>query len=152
MTRKLQVWSPASELWDLQDDMNKLFRSFGMGFRHRGEEETEMTLWAPVVDIAEDRESIKISAELPGMKKEDVKINVENGILTLKGERKFGDEVKKDNYHRIERRYGSFYRSFAMPPTVEPENVKAIMKDGVLEILIPKKEEAKPKEIQIEVK
>ncbi len=152
MTRKLQVWSPFGDVWDLQDEVNRLFRSFGGGMARRNEEGTENALWAPSVDIAEDKEAVKITAELPGMRQGDVKINVENGVLTLRGERKFSDETKKENYCRIERSYGAFSRSFSLPPTVEPDRIKATMKDGLLEILVPKKEEAKPKEIQIEVK
>ncbi|HPQ80843.1 MAG TPA: Hsp20/alpha crystallin family protein [bacterium] len=152
MTQKMRVWSPFSDVWDLQDEMNRLFRSFGTGLTRREGEAGELSLWSPSVDIAEDKESVRITAELPGMKQADVKINVENGVLTLKGERKFSEETRKENYCRIERSYGAFSRSFSMPPTVETEKIQAVMKDGLLEVMIPKKEEAKPKEIQIEVK
>ena len=152
MTRKLQMWSPFGDVWDLQDEVNRLFRSFGTGLARRGEDSGETALWAPSVDIAEDKESVKITAELAGMKQNEVKINVENGVLTLKGERRFSDETKKENYCRVERSYGAFSRAFTLPPTVDAEKIKATMKDGLLEILVPKKEEAKPKEIQIEVK
>ena len=94
MTRKLQVWSPFGDVWDLQDEVNRLFRSFGGGMARRNEEGTENALWAPSVDIAEDKEEVRITAELPGMKQGDVKINVENGVLTLRGERMFSDETK----------------------------------------------------------
>lgn len=153
MTRKMQVWSPFSDVWDLQDEMNRMFRNFGLGLTRRSEGESgELSLWAPAVDIAEDREAVRITAELPGLKQNEVKINVEDGVLTLKGERKFTDETKKENYYRIERSYGAFSRSFSLPPTVDAEKIRATMKDGVLELLIPKKEEAKLKEIQIEVR
>ena len=151
MTRNLQVFSPFGDVWNLQDEVNRLFRNFGAGSR-RTEENAETALWAPLVDIAEDRESVKITAELPGLKQNEVKINVENGIMTLKGERRFSEETKKENYCRVERSYGAFSRSFSLPTTVDTEKIRATMKDGLLEVLIPKREEAKPKEVQIEVK
>jgi len=146
----MQLWSPISSLWDLQEEINRLFWGFG---RKRFDEETsELAVWSPTVDIKEDKEGVTISAELAGLKKDDVKISVSEGVLTIKGERKFTDEKKKDNYHRIERCYGTFMRSFTLPSTVDDSKVKATMKDGLLEIYLPKKEEAKPKEIEIEVK
>jgi len=145
---KMQLWQPLSDLWDLQDEINRAFR----GFRPSGSKERgELAAWAPAVDICEDKEAVKLTAELPGMRKEDVKISVEDGVLTIKGERRFGEETKKDNYYRIERSYGNFSRSFTLPPTVESDKIKASMKDGVLEMMIPKKEEAKPKEVNIDI-
>lgn len=152
MTRHLQTWSPFSDLWNLQDEMNRVFRTFGTGLTRREGDSGEPALWSPAVDIAEDKEAVKITAELAGMKHHEVKINVEHGVLTLKGERRFSEETKKENYARVERSYGAFSRSFALPPTVDPDRIKAAMKDGLLEILIPKKEEAKPKEVLIETK
>lgn len=149
---KMQLWSPFNDIWDLQDDINRLFRGVGGRRSRTSDENSELAVWAPAVDISEDKESVKLSVELPGMKQNEVKISVEDGVLTLRGERKFTDETKKENYYRIERCYGSFSRSFSLPPTVETEKIKAAMRDGLLEVLIPKKEEAKPKEIQIEVK
>lgn len=149
MNKSMQVWSPIKELWDLQEDFNRLF--FGPRQGGKRQEGEEGALWAPTVDICEDKEAVKIYTELPGIKKEDVKINVEEGMLTIKGERKFSDEKRKGDYYRIERSYGMFSRSFSLPTNVEPEKIKANMKDGVLEILLPKKEEAKPKEIEIHV-
>ncbi len=143
---KMQLWSPLRDLWDLQDEVNRAFS----GFRG-GHERGEMTAWAPAVDIYEDKEAVKLTAELPGMRKDDVKISVENGVISIKGERRFKEETKKDNYYRIERSYGTFSRSFTLPPTVEAGKIKANMRDGVLEVLIPKKEEAKPKEVEIEI-
>lgn len=146
----MQVWSPLDDLWDLQEDINRLF--WGRGRHRRGQKHEEgLAVWAPVVDICEDKESVKVTAELPGMKKADVKISIDDGTLTIRGERRFADETKKDNYYRIERSYGAFSRSFNLPSTVEADKIKANMKDGVLEILLPKKEEAKPKEIEISV-
>lgn len=149
--RGLQKWSPMNDLWDLHDEVDRLFHGFGRQ-RFRGEDETDIAVWAPSVDIHEDKEAVTLTAELPGLRQKDVKISVEGGVLTFKGERKFQEERKKENFYRIERSYGSFCRSFTLPSTVEAEKIKANMKDGVLEIYIPKKEEAKPKEIEIEVK
>ncbi|MBN1283724.1 MAG: Hsp20/alpha crystallin family protein [Proteobacteria bacterium] len=145
---KMQLWSPLGDLWDLQDEINRVFRGFGpRGSREKG----EISAWAPAVDICEDKEAVRLTAELPGMRKEDVKINVEDGVLTIKGERRFSEETKKENYYRIERSYGAFSRSFTLPPTVESDRIKASMRDGVLEMQIPKKEEAKPKEVKIDI-
>ena len=152
MTRQLQSYSPFSDLWDLQGEVNKIFRNFGMGVRGGETENRDLALWAPAVDIMEDQESVKLTVELPGLKQNEVKVNVENGVLTLKGERKMNTEQKRDNYYRIERTYGAFSRSFSLPPTVDTEKICASMTDGRLEILIPKKETAKPKEITIAVK
>lgn len=152
MTR-LQVYrhrhSPFREAWSLPEEMNRLF--WGLSRATEEDEETP-TEWSPAVDVYEDSEALKLHAELPGLKKEDVKIQVREGVLTLRGERKFEAEEKKDNYFRLERRYGSFLRSFSLPNTVDTEQIRATMKDGVLELVIPKKAEAKPKEIQVEVK
>jgi HSP20 family protein len=103
------------------------------------------------VDIHEGDKEITLKAELPGIKKEDVHIDVNDGVITLRGERKFEKEDKKENYHRIERSYGSFHRSFTLPSTVDVEKIKAKYKDGILEATLPKTEEAKPKSIPVEV-
>ncbi len=145
---KMQLWSPLGDLWDLQDEINRVFRGYNP---RTSNERAEMAAWVPAVDILEEKEAVKLTAELPGMKKEDVKIGIEDGVLTIKGERKFSEERNRDNYYRIERSYGSFSRSFTLPPTVEADKIKANMKDGILELYLPKKEEAKPKEIEIKV-
>lgn len=105
--------------------------------------------WLPAVDVAENPEALLIHAELPGLSKEDVEITLENNVLTLKGERKFEKDVKEENYHRIERSYGLFARSFTLPPNVKTEASEATFKDGVLTIRLPKVEEAKPRKITI---
>ncbi len=154
MTNKMRLWSPLTDLWNLQDDIDSLFRGFGYGGkRRRGQnEEGEANCWAPVVDISEDNENVKIVSELPGLKQEDVKLSVDEGVLTIKGERKFEHEDKKDNFHRIERCYGNFTRSFTLPSNVKAEDIQASMHNGLLEVTLPKKEEAKPKEIEIKIK
>lgn len=147
--RNLQTWEPFNELWRLQDDLDS-FLSFG-GRKRRGKEDGEMVMWTPRMDIYEDKESLKVYADLPGLTKKDVAINVEDNILTIKGERKFEEEEKKDNYCRVERAYGTFRRSFTLPNNVDTNAIKASMKDGTLTVTIAKKEEAKPKEVEIEV-
>lgn len=149
MTDKLTKWRPFGDLWDLQDDINRLFYGFGRHGRGQTEDEMSASVWAPVVDICEDNESVRITAELPGMKQKDIKLSVKDGVLSIRGERQFKEEQKKRDYYRIERSYGSFSRSFTLPNQVDLEKIHASMKDGVLEILIPKREEAKPKEIEI---
>lgn len=128
MNNTLQTWSPINDLWNLQDVLDRFFFGRRKGKRREGE---STAIWAPTVDVCEDKEAIKIYAELPGLEKKDVKIHVEEGVMTLKGERKFEDENKKGDYYRVERSYGSFLRSFTLPSTVDSENIKASMKNGV---------------------
>src|SRR3989337_75350 len=105
----------------------------------------------PAVDIYETNDSFVVSADLPGLNKDEIQIDLKDNTLTLKGEKKFEEKVSKDNYIRVERAYGSFVRSFTLPQNVDPEKIKAEYKEGVLEITIPKKEEAKPKQIKVEL-
>jgi HSP20 family protein len=105
--------------------------------------------FAPAVDIFEDKESIQVRAELPGVKNEDVKVDVENNILTLRGERKLEQEDKRENYHRVERWYGAFTRQFMLPRTVDSDHIDAQLKDGVLTVRLPKKAEIKPRAIAV---
>jgi HSP20 family protein len=150
---RLQIYRPSrgsrplQDLWSLPEEFERLF----WGLSRASEEEGETAEWAPKVDVYEDSEALRIHAELPGVKKDDVKISVRDGMLTLRGERKFENEDKKENYYRLERSYGSFLRSFTLPNTVDADKIHAAMKDGVLELTIPKKPEAKPKEIKVEV-
>ncbi len=145
--RNLQVFNEANDVLNLKDEIDRLF--FGLG--RKMSKDANLSTWAPPVDISEDKEAIKFHFELPGMKKEDVKISIENNVLTVKGEKTFKEEEKKKNYHRVERSYGMFERSFTLPNGIETTHVGASMKDGVLEIMVPKKEEAKPKEIEIKI-
>lgn len=117
---------------------------------HRGVSRgVEGNVWSPAVDIFEDKESIQVRAELPGVKNDDVKIDVENNILTLHGERKLENEDKRDNYHRVERFYGSFTRQFMLPRTVDAEHIDARLESGVLTVRLPKKAEVKPRSITV---
>jgi HSP20 family protein len=145
-------WEPFRDLVTLQDRMNRLFDESYRG--NRPGETDDWALggsWAPAVDIYEEEGSIVLKAELPGVDPKDVDVRVENNVLTLRGERKFGSEVQRDSYHRVERAYGTFSRSFTLPTVVDTERIKAEVKDGVLRVNLPKKEEAKPRQISISV-
>jgi HSP20 family protein len=138
-------WDPFRDLFGIKRDLDRFLG------RWDEDEEASVGLWRPSVDIFETKDNMILRAELPGMNKEDVKINVENNVLTLRGERKFDNEVKRENYHRIERAYGSFCRSFTLPANVDKGKIEATYKDGVLEVILPKVEESKPKQIEIKV-
>ncbi len=144
-------WEPFTRLRTIQDQFNRLFEDTFENYPAATREGLERK-WLPLVDIYEDKDSFVVKAELPGVKKEDVTIEIKDTVLTLSGERKQEGEVKKENYHRIERVYGKFTRSFTLPGSVKIEGVHAQYKDGVLEITLPKAEKAKPKSIPIEVK
>jgi len=146
-------WEPFRDLMSLQERMNRLFDESFRGVNRSGREE-DWALggsWAPAVDIYEQEGNIVLKAELPGVEPKDVDIRVENNVLTLRGERKFDNEVKQDNYHRVERAYGTFSRSFTLPSAVDTEKIKAEYKDGLLRVTLPTREEAKPKQISISV-
>ena len=141
-------WEPFRELMTLQDRLNRLFHET----RARNDEDWALGgSWAPAVDIYEKDGNIVLKAELPGLDPKDVDVRVENNVLTLRGERKFDNEVKRDSYHRVERAYGTFTRSFTLPNVVDTANIKADFKDGLLHVALPKKEEAKQRQIQINV-
>jgi HSP20 family protein len=145
-------WEPFRDLVSLQGRMNRLFdESFRGASRGGAEEDWAQGAWSPAVDIYEKDGTIVLKAELPGIEPKDVDVRVENNILTLKGERRFEAEVQQDSYQRVERAYGSFSRSFTLPTVVDTDNIKAEFKDGVLRMSLPKKEEAKPKQISINV-
>ena len=111
-----------------------------------------VSYWTPAVDIAELDNQFVVKVELPGINKDDVKITLESNILTIRGEKKEETDVKEENYHRVERTYGSFQRSFKLPTTVKGDNIDAMYKDGILTVTLPKAEEAKPKQIEVRVK
>ena len=142
-------WEPFRDLVTAQRDFERLFRE-AFSSQH-GETELSTRSWAPPVDIYETEEAIVLKAELPGVEAKDVEIRVEDNTLYLKGERKFEKEVKEQNYHRVERSYGSFARSFSLPNSISSDKVKAEFKDGLLTLTMPKREEAKPKTIKIDV-
>ena len=141
-------WEPFGDLLATQGRFNRLFNeTFSRAFGDGGE--LTQTGWLPAVDVYETDQNVVLKAEMPGVDPKNVEIRVEDGTLYLKGERKFEKEVKEENYHRVERSYGSFTRSFALPSSVDAEKATAEYKDGVLTLTLPKKEEAKPKTIKI---
>ncbi len=141
-------WEPFRGLTTLQDQMNRLFEN--TLFRGRSDE-SALTTWAPAVDIYETENALVVKADLPDVNEKDLDIQVENNILTIRGERKFERDVKEDNYLRVERAYGSFSRSFSLGNTLNTEAIKAEYRDGVLTLTIPKREEAKPKQVKVSV-
>jgi HSP20 family protein len=132
--------------------MNRLFEeAFGPLALPTGEA-LSVSGWTPSCDIYETDNEIVIKAELPGVKKEDAKVSIQDGVLSIIGERKFEEETKKENYLRVERSYGSFSRSFTLPTRVDPDKVAAEFTDGLLQVTLPKREEAKPKGVEVRVK
>ncbi|HEY7547503.1 MAG TPA: Hsp20/alpha crystallin family protein [Blastocatellia bacterium] len=135
----------------LQQKMGRFFDEPFAPLAFQAEEPFALTTWTPSCDIYEANGEIIVKAELPGLKKEDVKVMIENNVLTIRGERKFEEEVKREDYYRIERSYGEFLRVFTLPVGIDPKKINAEFKDGMLKIVIPKVEEAKPKAIDIKV-
>ena len=141
-------YDPFRDLRTLQEEVNRLFstnltRAFG------DDEGIGRGAWAPSVDIYENKDQIVLEAELPGMKQEDFDLSIENNVITLRGERKFEKTDETDNYHRVERSYGAFTRSFTLPQTVSPEGATAEYNNGVLRVTLPKREETKARRIQV---
>jgi HSP20 family protein len=140
-------WDPYRDMITLRDRMNRLFEDLPGS---RGEEKDLMThTWAPSVDIYETENEVVLSAEIPGVDEKDVEIKVEDNNLTLRGERKFEKETKEENYHRVERSYGSFFRSFALPSYIDQDRIEAEHENGVLKIRMPKRAELKPRKVKI---
>lgn len=146
----LTRWNdPFRDLQSFQSQMNRLFNETFGSFGRGSGEEGMAAAWAPPVDVSETPDHLTFSVEVPGFKQDDLNIRLENGVLTIEGERKFEEQKKDKEYHRVERSYGRFYRSFALPVNVDAERVSANLQDGVLHIELPKKEESKPKSIPI---
>ena len=149
MQKTLTRWEPLQEMEEFQ---NRLSTLFGRPQRRgNGREEITLPEWTPLADITEDEKEYLIKADLPEMKKEDVKITVENGVLTISGERKFEKEEKNKKYHRVERAYGFFARSFSLPDDADFNKVNAEFKGGVLTVHVPKSEHVQPKQIEVKV-
>ena len=146
LVRRADVFPDLSFVHRQIDD---LFNLGLTGFLSNGEAGETMASWTPSMDVIEKADHVLLRAELPGLAQEDVEITVENNTLTLRGEKKFEHTEETDNYRRLESRYGSFYRSFSLPNSVDQERIDAKFRNGVLEITLPKAEEAKPKKIQI---
>ncbi len=152
MNRTLTRWDPFRDLSTLQDRIDRLFGDALMRFRFPFGESVEGGEWLPAVDIVEKEDGIVLKADLPGIDPKDVEVQVENHTLTLRGERRQEKDVKEENYRRVERSYGSFVRSFTLPNTVDTEKIQAEYRNGVLELTLPKRAEAKPKQIKVAVK
>jgi HSP20 family protein len=145
----LARWTPSRDVMSVRDEMNRLFNEF-FGRGGGTEEGTWFSgAWSPPVDIYETDEALVLKAELPGFSRDDIGIELKENTLSIKGERKREDEVKEGNYHRMERVYGAFQRSFMLPTTVEQEKVRASYKDGILELHLPKVPAAQPKRIAV---
>lgn len=147
----LTRWDPFREMEDLQKRLTSIFGLAPARAANGKEENMTVAQWLPLVDITEDDNQYLIKAELPEVRKEDVKVTVENGVLTISGERKFEKEEKEKRYHRIERAYGSFTRSFSVPDDADDAKVSADFKDGVLTVRLTKSEKARPKAIEVKV-
>lgn len=145
-------WDPFRELQDMSDRLNRMIANPASGGSvGQGKEVMTVADWTPTVDISETEAEYAIKAELPEVKREDVKVTVEDGVLTIQGERKQEKEEKGKKYHRVERSYGRFVRTFTLPDTVDEGKVKAEYADGVLHLHLPKSEKAKPKQIEVKV-
>ncbi len=144
-------WDPFRELDELQGRLSTLFGRAPVRKEGERQEALSVAEWAPLVDITEDPKEYLVKAELPEVKKEEIKISVQNDVLVISGERKYEKEEKDKKYHRIERAYGSFSRSFTIPEDADPEKVSAEFKEGVLHIHLPKSDRAKPKSIAVKV-
>lgn len=142
-------WNPFTELERVQREMNRLFNDTTGALAKQ--ESGSLSRWTPSVDIFEGQDEIQLSAELPGMKRDDVRVDVEDRMLTISGERKLENEDRQDDYTRIERIYGQFSRSFNLPSTVDVDRITAEMEDGVLKVHMPKREESKPRQIEVKV-
>jgi HSP20 family protein len=150
--QNIQVWrSPFYEMDKLHKEINRLF---DLGYPGTAGADTSLLdgVWAPAVDVLEKQDSIIVKADLPGLTKEDISVSIENNILTISGEKKLEQEQKDGDVVRSERYYGSFNRAFTLPSTVDPNKVNAKFENGVLELALTKKEEAKPRQIRIDVK
>ena len=145
--RTIARWEPFRGVTTLQDQINRLFNDTF----ERSSDDSSLSAWAPAVDIYETEHELVVKADLPDVDPKDLDIRVENNILTIRGERKFEKKVNEENYLRIERSYGSFARSFTLANTVNSEAIKADYQNGVLTLTVPKREEAKPKQIKVNV-
>jgi len=142
-------YNPFRELRTMQEQMNRLL---DLAWNREAGEELKEGVWQPPVDIYEDEESVVIKAEVPDIDQKDIEVRIEDNTLMLKGERKLDQSIQKENYHRVERYYGPFQRSFSLPATIDQEKIKANCERGVLTIILPKREEKKTKQITVEVK
>jgi HSP20 family protein len=134
-------WDPFREMTNFEDQFNRLWRGVADGKRQES--------WLPAVDVFDTKEAVVLKAELAGMKPDDIQIEVEDNVLTIKGERRFEEKVEQDRYYRVERRFGSFQRSLALPQDVRADDIQASYEDGILEVRVPKAEEEQPRKITV---
>ena len=150
--RDVAAWHPvtdiANELIQMQREVDRMFDRFQGGIQ----DNHKVSAWVPALDVIERNEDYRVKVELPGVDKKDVKITIQNNVLTIHGEKKREQDKKEGNYHRVERSFGSFERSFTLPPSVVTDRIEASYDNGVLAITLPKVEEAKPREIEVQVK
>jgi HSP20 family protein len=144
-------WDPFQDLLAIQDEMNQLFgrATGGQVAQGRSQGQTGQRVWAPALDISERKDAYVVSVEVPGVSPDDLDITLEDGLLTIQGERQFTQESSDQQFHRVERRYGSFRRSITLPVQVKADAIEASFENGVLEVVVPKAEEAKPKKITV---
>jgi HSP20 family protein len=146
-------WDPFQDLRSAQDEMAQmspmLAHALGLHARQQGNDRAMTTAWAPALDISERKDAYLVTVEVPGVEPEDLDITMEDGLLTIKGERQFTSESSEQQFHRVERRYGAFRRSITLPAQVQADHIEATFDNGVLQIVVPKAEEAKPKRIQV---
>jgi len=135
-------WDPFREMTNFEDQFNRLWRGVADGGKRQES-------WLPAVDVFDTKDAVVLKAELAGMRPDDIQIEVEDNVLTIKGERRFEEKVDEDRYYRVERRFGSFQRSLALPQGVRAEDIQASYEDGILEVRVPKVEEEKPKKITV---
>jgi HSP20 family protein len=147
MIMSIVRYDPFREIRNLQDEVNRLF--LASAGHNSGREDMMNGAWIPKVDIFENKESLVLEADLPGMSCDDFELSFENNVLTLRGERKFENKTDKDSYHRIERSYGSFTRSFTLPQTVTAEGAKAEFENGMLLVTLPRREETRARKIEV---
>jgi HSP20 family protein len=147
--RELMSWDPFRYF---QPRIGRLFEEAFGPLAPFGEEPWSLTTWSPACDIYETNNEIVVKAELPEIKKEDVHVTLDNNVLTIRGERKLEEQTERENYHRVERSYGEFIRSFTLPSFVDPNKINAEFRDGMLRVTLQKREEAKPKQVEIKVK
>ncbi len=141
-------WDPFRDLVTLRERMNRLFED-AVSTARSEEKDMISSTWAPAVDIYEDEKQLVLTAEIPGIEEKDVEIKIEDNTLSIHGERKLEKETREENYHRIERAYGSFYRSFTLPNHIDQDNIQAEHENGVLKISMPKKPELQPRKVKI---
>ena len=148
MSNTISRWEPFRGFSTLQDQVNRLFDD---SFARTRSGQADLASWAPAVDIYDTENELVVKADLPDMQEKDIDVRVENNTLTIRGERKFENEVHQDNYLRVERAYGTFTRSFSLPNTVSTEGIRAEYQNGVLKVHMPKREESKPRQVKISV-